>query len=317
MSYYLPNLANYYQRPCDSIQCQKPMLAELLPTLEYRSTTKAVDETLCIAHILGLDISRLLLTDDVCLRMKVFIQMLAERKSLFPMLFLFIDEAELPLDGLRWAPTSFMTLDRQDLRYLPGGDYSRFWTGYINTGLLIHGISGFNVPFGNDTLKRVTFAEVDKRIYALTPKPVGKSCRSAGRFWSRQAFDKIDPNQHWNTELQGMLGKTPHSLAILRGPGSYGILVSMYDCVGKPDDQDGSLIYARPISQAYVQELKTTNQHHISHMDSDMIRFTNPDWDFNETEKQMHEALEKAFEPETSTFLRCRAIDPCQRWCIS
>ena len=313
---FLPDLANYYQRPCESIQRQTPILAELLPTLEYRSTTKAIDETLCIAHILGLDASRLLLTDDVYLRMKIFIQILAERKSLFPMLFLFTKEPKLPLDGLRWAPTSFMSLDHEDIGYLIGA-YSRLWAGYSDKGLLIHGMSSFNLPFGNDTLKSVTFAEIDKRIYALTPAPVGKSCRGAGKFWSRQAFDEIDPNQHWNTELQEMLGKTPYSTAVLRGPGSYGLLVSMDDCIGKPDDQDGSLIYAQPIGQFYMQELQTTNQNHVvSNIDSTGIRFTNPEWDFNETEKQMHEALEKAFEPETSTFLRCRAIDPCRRWCI-
>ena len=77
----LPNLANYYQRSPETSPSRRPVIAELLPALEYRLTTNAVDEPLCLAHILGLDASRLVVIDDAHLRMKRLLQILAEHQT--------------------------------------------------------------------------------------------------------------------------------------------------------------------------------------------------------------------------------------------
>ena len=147
---------------------------------------------------------------------------------------------------------------------------------------------------------------------------VGESCRGHERFWtpdsSKEALD-INPSR-WNTEMQAMLGKSPSRTAVLHESG-YGVLVSIYDVDGKPGDPDGSLLYVRYISQVYVRELKTSDQNYgACGADSSVILFTRPDWNFTEAEKQMREALEVVHDPKTSTFLRCAAIDPCQRWCV-
>lgn len=317
MLLWLPKIANYYRRPPNDFRLQHPVIVELLPALEFRSTTKVIDEPLCIAHILGLDASKLVVIDDAPLRMKRLMDLLAEYQALFPMRFLFTKEPKLQLDGFRWAPASFMTLDREDIDHLQSSDDS-FYTPLTDKGLLTSGMDSFLLRFCGKTFKKVTYAEVDKRIYAITPVPVGKSCLGAERYWtpesSTEALD-VDP-ACWETEMQAMIGKRPEMTAVVY-VGSKGVLVSSYNSEGKPGDPNGSLVYARYISRVYVQELKTESQNYVvMGADSDDIKFTDPTWDFAETEKQMQEVLNVVHDPETSTFLRCRAIDPCQRWCI-
>ena len=310
----LPDLSEYYIQPPKGIQ--DPILDRLLPILEYRSTTKAIDETLCIAHILRMDTSLLLEIEDVHRRMKAFIELLAQQQQLFPMRLLFTKEPKLSLVGFRWAPTSFMALDHEDISYLRG-DFRKYWTGCNGKGLLISGMSGFTLSFGNHTFKKATFAEVDKKIYGLIPVPTGKSCRDSERFYSPQILNEIDPVRQWNAEVQEMLGKSPQTTAVIWESATYALLVSRYGLEGKVQDPEGSLLYARPICQLYMQELKTKSCNYaVCGADSSVIKFGTPDWDFDEQERQMHETLAEVHEPKTSTFLRCRAIDPSQRWCI-
>ena len=313
----LPDLANYYRCPAEDTRHRRPIIAEILPALEYRSTTKAVDEPLCLAHILKLDASRLVVIDDANHRMEQLLKMFSENGTTFPKRFLFTREPKLPIDGFRWAPASFMSLDLEDNAYLRDHKPT-LYTRMCDKGLLIDSLAGFTLRFGSESFKLVTYAEVDKRIYAITPVPVGESCRGRGRFWtpdsSKEALD-VNPSR-WNTQMQAMLGKSPNSTAVLRED-VFGILVSIYNTDGKPGDPDGSLLYVRYISQVHIRELKTVDQNHIvCGADSSVILFTNPDWNFAETEKQMREALELVHDPKTSTFLRCVAIDPCQRWCV-
>ena len=314
---YLPKIANYYRRPAKDFQRQHSVVAQLLLTLEYRSTTKVIDEPLCIAHILGLDASKLVVVDDAHLRMKRLMELFAEHQARFPMRFLFTKESKLQMDGFRWAPASFMTIDPEDIEYLSYSNDS-FYTPLTDKGLLISGMDSFTLRFRGKTFKKVTYAEADKRIYAITPVPVGKSCLSAERYWTPESSTEalnVDP-ACWNTEMQAMLGKRPEMTAVVH-LGSQGVLVSYYGSEGKAGDPNGSLVYARYISQVYVQELKTESQNFlVEGADSSVIKFTNPAWDFAETEKQMQEALNVVHDPETSTFLHCTAIDRCQRWCI-
>ena len=109
--------------------------------------------------------------------------------------------------------------------------------------------------------------------------------------------------------MQVMLGTSPEMVVILR-QSSFGLLLSVYHSVAKASDPDGSLIYARPIGQVYTRELRTADPNHpAAGADSSAIMFTQPEWNFSETEKQMREAFEKVYDPENSTFLRYEAID--------
>ncbi|CAF9933677.1 MAG: hypothetical protein HETSPECPRED_008740 [Heterodermia speciosa] len=317
MREFLPNLADHQGRT-EGDKTRLSIFADLLPALEYRSTTKAIDEQLCIAHILGVDARELVTIDDVQLRMKRLLELLAQNGSKFPMRLLFTKEPKLQLDGFRWVPTAFMAFEHDDVNYLRERD-EKFNTGFSDKGLLIKGIGAWTLPFGGEIFKKVTYIEVEKSIFALTPVPVGQSCRDAEGFWTPQVLEqalKVDPAQHWHPEMQAMLGTSPETTAILFG-GPFGMLVSIHYSEGQAGDPDGSLIYARPIGQFYMRELMTATQSFVTHgPNSSQIKIVQPTWTLSGTEKDMEEALEKIYDPETSTFLHSKVIPHSQRWCI-
>ena len=74
--------------------------------LQWRSTSKQEDETICIAHLLGQPVVDLLEAPDEE-RMKILINM----NSRFPTQILFMPGPRIAEDGYRWAPNSFT--DRQ------------------------------------------------------------------------------------------------------------------------------------------------------------------------------------------------------------
>ena len=315
----LPKLGSHDRPHMRQDQSQIPIISEILHALPYRSTSKTIDETLCLAHILGIDASRLVVIDDDQLRMKEFLQILTEYHASFPMRFLFTKEPKLRLEGFRWAPASLMDLDREDIEYL-SGDYKRYWSTCTDQGLPIREMSAFTLKFTDQQLKKVTFAEVDRRIFALVPVPKGQRCRGRSRFWSaefsKEAFD-MDPEVHLTTDWKAVLGTSPRNTAVIHQFYGYGMLVASSHTEGHPDDPSGSLIYARPVGQVYIYELKTIDKNFgISGANSDAIRFSNPTWDFEEMERQMRAEFEKCYDASTASFLKCVAIDPSQRWCI-
>ena len=314
----LPDFPNIYRQPAEST----PIIAELLRTLQYRLTTKALDESLCIAHILGLDASRLVVIDEVDIRMRELLRIFAEMKTPFPMGFLFTHEPKLQLDGFRWAPISFMALDAEDTSLLLMSDTKTKWTTNTEKGLLVSGMPGFTLNYGKEQFKKITFIEVDKRIYGITPMPIDGPPRNMSRFWTMEAAEKalhIDTSHQWSVEWQAMLNQNqPQKLVVVYEPAyQRGLLISQYDYEGKLSDEGGTLIYARPVGKICIYELgDAAKSYPAMGASTDIIRFTSPGWDFEEMEKQTQAELEKWHDPKTSTFLKCRAIDPSQRWCI-
>jgi hypothetical protein len=316
---FLPDMANRYRQQPGTPQNRLNTILDLLPVLQYRSTTKAADEPLCISHILGLDTSTLTCIDEANLRMKELIRILTEHGTLFPRRLLFTNEPKLQIEGTRWAPASFMAFDREDAEYLIQGSSKQYSTYSIDEGLLVDGLRGFMLDFGNETFKNVTFVEVDKVIYALTPAPIGENCRQKDRFWSRQRQEiasEIGSARQWSYGCQELIGKSPRRTAVVYEKAYPALLVFVY-CEQQSDEKDDFLLYARPISRLHIYELKVQDHNYVAEgADSSVIRFTNPDWDFERTELQMHAELGKFHNPATSTFLRCPAIGPSQRWCI-
>ena len=314
----LPDIANLYRRPAES----NPIIVELLRTLQYRSTTKAIDEPLCIAHILGLDASRLVVIEEVDIRMRELLRIFAEEETRFPMGFLFTHEPKLQLDGFRWAPISFMALDADDTSLLLESNIKTEWTTNTEKGLLVSGMPGFTLNYGKEQFKKITFVEVDRRIYGITPMPVDGPWRPMKRFWNMEVAEKalhIDTSHQWSVEWQAMLNQNrPQKLGVVCEPGyQRGLLISQYDYEGKVSDEGGSLIYARSVGKICMYELGDAGKsYRVMGADTSAIRFANPDWDFEEMEKQTQAELEKWHNPKASTFLRCTAIDPSQRWCI-
>ncbi|KAL6718132.1 hypothetical protein ACLMJK_004219 [Lecanora helva] len=312
----LPDLTNYPRSSSEKDLLQSQIFTKLLPALEYRSTTKAADEPLCIAHILELDASRLVIIDDAELRMREFIQMLAERGCTFPRGLLFTKEPKLQLDGFRWCPTSLMAFEREDIECLMR-EASKKYAKLLDKGLLIQGISGFAFLFEKEIFKKLMYVEVDKRIYALTPVPVGQSCRD-GTYWTADSSTEalsIDATK-WSAEMQSMLGTSPKTTAVLFD-GSNAILVSINSIEGQKSDPDGTLIHARPLGQLYMRVLKTSSKNHFAAgAESEAIAFGQLPGYLEEVEKEMRQSLQRVYDPETSTSLNCNLIDPSQRWCI-
>lgn len=56
--------------------------------------------------------------------------------------------------------------------------------GTTNTekGLLVSGMQGFTLNYGKEQFKKITFAEVDKRIYGFTPMPIDGPWQDIGRY---------------------------------------------------------------------------------------------------------------------------------------
>lgn len=312
LSIYIPKISN------DSYQSSgsNAVVAKILPALQYRSTTKAIDEPLCIAHILELDASRLVSIDDVDHRMKALLEMLAEHKSKFPTRFLFTHEPKLQLSGFQWAPRSFMALDPEDTAYLNVGP-DKDWTTYTDHGLLVSDMTCFVLDFGCRVLKKVTFVKLDLTIFALVPVPIGENCRDGVRFFSTEVSEKafdVDTSRRWSKTWQTMLNVSPSKVAVLcSSDSSYGVVVSG----GNFSSEIGSPIYARLMGQVYLYEIKTKDKNFpVLTVDRDVIKFTAPDWDCEEMERQMQEAFEAQYNSETAHFLHGILGEPSQRWCI-
>jgi Heterokaryon incompatibility protein (HET) len=88
-----------------------PMAADAHPiirwsmSLMFRATSKQMDETVCLASLAGLDVSRLLKHDTLDERVREFFCMVGEIPA--PVLFLKGDRVQI--DGFRWAPRSLLS----------------------------------------------------------------------------------------------------------------------------------------------------------------------------------------------------------------
>lgn len=231
-------------------------------------------------------------------------EILAKHGCTFPMRLLFTKEPKLQLNGFRWAPTAFMAFKHEDINYLKEKS-EMLYTSFTDRGLLINGIGAWTLLLVAN-FKKVTYAEVEKSIFAFTAVPIGKSCRDAEGYLTPKVLNEaleINPAQHWSPDMQAMLGKSPGTTAVLFG-GPFGMLVSIYDSDSHAGDPDGSLIYARPIGQLHIRMLKTASQNFSTFgANSSQVKVINPTWTVAGTEKEMQEALIMAHDPETSTFL--------------
>lgn len=317
MRVFLPNFTHRQEHAADD-KIGLSVFAELLPALEYRSTTKAIDEPICIAHITGVDASQLVVIDDPQLRMKKLLELLENSGCTFPMRLLFTKEPKLQLDGFRWAPAAFVAFEHEDVNYLRER-YEKFHTTFNSQGLLVKGIGAWTLPFGHETFNKVTYIEVVKSIFALTPVTVGRSCRHAHGFWTPDVMNEalnVDPAQHWPPSMQAMLGTSPESTAVLFA-GPFGMLVSMYNSEGEAEDPDGSLIYARAIGQVHMRELMTASQTFRTYSaNASQIKIIDPSWTISGTGREMEEALDAIYDSQTASFLHSEVIPHSQRWCI-
>lgn len=320
---FLPDIAGRFAQEPENPQVKVDTILDLLPLLLYRSTTKARDEPICMSHILGIDALRLAQFDEADLRMGEFFKTLAEKGTLFPRRLLFTNEPKLSMTGCCWAPESFMKFHPDEVGYLMQGSKKERCEYRIGKGLMVDGLYGIQINFETDQqcFKQVTFVELDSKIYALTPVPRGEISLDGDHFWSRAQQDKARNErtvESWPPICSALIGTSPRTTAIIFDSFKCALLVIIhYASEPFTDDPNDVILFAKPVSLLYMRELKTRDQNHIiSGNLSDGIRLTNPNWDFEQTKLQMREELDRFYDPAISTFPRCRAVDPCQRWCI-
>lgn len=319
LSLFLPDMAQEYSCQPDDHQARSAVILKILTILEYRLTTKAADEPLCLSHILGLDAATIVGIDEADARMREFYKMLTEYGALFPKRLLFTNEPKLPMHGVSWAPVSFMAFDSEDVNYIrlqPSGESCEY---SLDRGLLVDNLDGFVLDFSEETFKKITFVKVDTRIYALIPTRTNEKCQDHDRFWSREEHEKalsVNPMKDWTNACREMIGQIPKSLAVVHTKTEVAILVSVYRSERQSDEEGDILLYARPITHCYMYELKVKDYNYIAlGATSDVIRSTTG-WDLVEVEAQMHAVLDEFHDSATSTFLECKSIDSCQQWCI-
>lgn len=169
--------------------------ATLSHALEYRTTSRASDEAICLASILGLDVRPILDAGDSAeLRMCAFHRQI----STFPTEILFHRGERLCIDGFRWAPSSFLSSGTSKTAFFRE-DYDNICTRDDNglhaqfPGYLISQI-GHPKPNGD----HFHFADTDnpELIWRLTPEMSSSDFLESREKWLKErerriAFDQL------------------------------------------------------------------------------------------------------------------------------
>lgn len=93
------------------------IVAHLWQAVQWRSSQNAEDETVCLASLLDIDPAELQHTcESPDQKMGRFISMLEEKLGIPPGM-IFLPEPKLDVEGLRWAPKTWMGGQRQDYPY--------------------------------------------------------------------------------------------------------------------------------------------------------------------------------------------------------
>ncbi|KAG0130678.1 hypothetical protein HOY82DRAFT_561873 [Tuber indicum] len=80
------------------------MFSTLSRALRYRTTSRQSDEAICLAAVLGRDVSKVIATDNTEERMAIFYSFI----DTVPAEIIFGKAPRLHIDGYRWAPLSFL-----------------------------------------------------------------------------------------------------------------------------------------------------------------------------------------------------------------
>ncbi|KAF8860146.1 hypothetical protein BDZ45DRAFT_780519 [Acephala macrosclerotiorum] len=93
-------------------------IMNFLIALQYRTTSRLTDETLCTASLLGEDIDTLVLLITPAAKMVGFISLLRKSNVAMPLHILFCGGEKLQIDNFRWAPKSFLQMGTVDGQWL-------------------------------------------------------------------------------------------------------------------------------------------------------------------------------------------------------
>lgn len=170
--------------------------------LRSRETSRAEDESVCVANILGLDASRVLHQKGPDARMACFYDLVAK----FDTRIIFHNHPRLQRDGYRWAPRSFLHQLPDIIDNLRDGGLSAEPVKHVT---IIPDGGGLPVQFGGFEFNSNSLLQPGSKTWikpitegwSWTPKRRGDS---SGRLWFECTF---------KMEIQGMVEDAPPSRA--------------------------------------------------------------------------------------------------------
>jgi hypothetical protein len=235
-----------------------PNIVSILMATQFRSTTKMIDESLCLGHILGLNATDLVAEPSEPQRMRKFLLMLAGRRVRLPSTFLFTTEPKLQIDGFRWAPASFMSLYPGDVHNLI--EQQKKAGAYFNErGIQSSNLIGYELDFGLDILKKVVFFKSNDIWHVAVPVPSRGFSLISERYWTKEMANEamaIEPERDWPEGWRSVYHTSPTDMVLLGtsiGPGSGRLAVSKYSF---DYDNDENMLYARVIGLVTVFPLR-------------------------------------------------------------
>jgi hypothetical protein len=93
-------------------------IMNLLIALQYRTTSRLTDETICTASLIGEDVDTLVPLASPEAKMVGFISLLRKSNVGMPLHILFCGGEKLQIDNFRWAPKSFLQMGTVDGQWL-------------------------------------------------------------------------------------------------------------------------------------------------------------------------------------------------------
>ena len=93
----------------------KTAIANLLVAVQYRTTSRLEDESICFGYLLKMNVAPLFEETTADLRMQKFLTNLSKGVRSLPAHFVFTQERKLQAYGFRWAPKSFTAIQPGDV----------------------------------------------------------------------------------------------------------------------------------------------------------------------------------------------------------
>ncbi len=241
--------------------------------LHFRSTSRAADEPLCIGHILGIDVSSIVATDDVDERMLRMYRQLAKKEAKFPWQFFFTDEVKLHSSPFRWAPKSLMNLEPHDVFHLQGMmDSSDNGVGatQMERGLQFKPKHSCLLSFNEDAaITKCMILRIGGLSYVLCPMTRRGKLRNHTRFWEGSDMEKclgVDPMSDWTESWKPQYNFRPTGnwgLITSKSGSSYGVMVSIDEAT--PDG-----LFGTTVGQVQMYELRTAYSSGISGFNTEL-----------------------------------------------
>jgi hypothetical protein len=153
----------------------KTIIANILMAVQFRTTSRLEDESICFGYLLKMDMVPLFEETTAGSRMRKFLTNLSQGIRYLPAHFVFTREPKLQADGFRWAPTSFTAIKSGDLPRLLRS-LSRSPAHFSAAGLQ-HKYLAFllQMPPNGKLQKTIYFDDVKQKLWRMVDLHVRQS----------------------------------------------------------------------------------------------------------------------------------------------